>query len=245
MSWEPKYDVGFIDEEFMVPIDCLNGYTSMNRSKGVIRSERLRYLYNKYNMKKEFVAIGFRVPELYLYTKGEICEEDLLKHDGFVAKPAHMSESDNVLINDTAGLRELNDSLNKTARLNESDMLKECERGIIIEELINVVYELKVFVVWGSALIGDLRVGKSESDRVDFIGKENAYLNWDKEHELIERLAEMIKIDFFRIDFLYDGKRLYASEYEFMPGTILPEEIKQFIEIKWQRPYYEHYYGMR
>ena len=177
MSWEPKYDVGFIDEEFIVPIDCLRGYTSMNRSKSVIRSERLRYLYNKYNIKKEFEAIGFR--------------------------------------------------------------------GIIIEELIDIVYELKIFVVWGSPLIVDLRRGKSEFDRVDFISKENIYLNWDKEYELIEKFAEAIKIDFFRIDFLYDGKKLYASECAFMPSTILPEEIENFIEVRWQRPYYQHYYGMR
>lgn len=245
MSWEPKYDVGFIDEEFIVPIDCLHGYTSMNRSKCVIRSERLRYLYNKYNIKKEFEAIGFQVPELYLYTKNEICEEELLKYDGFVAKPAHMSESDNVLINKTTGLKELNDSLNKTAQFGEPEMLKECDRGIIIEELIDIVYELKVFVVWGSPLIVDLRRGKSEFDRVDFISKENIYLNWDQEYELIEKFAETIKIDFFRIDFLYDGKKLYASECAFMPSTILPEEITNFIEVRWQRPYYQHYYGMR
>jgi hypothetical protein len=253
MSWEPKYDVGFIDEEFIVPIDCLyGGYTSMNRSKGLISSERLRYFYNKYNMKKEFEAIGFHVPDLYLYTKNEICEEELLKYDGFVAKPAHMSDSDNVLINKTIYLKELNNSLNKTARLDAADMFnasiapwKECERGIIIEELINVIYELKVFVVWGSPLIVDLRIGASEFARVDFIDKENTYLNWDHEYELIEKFAETIKIDFFRIDFLYDGKILYASELEFMPGTILPKEIETFIEIRWQKLYYQHYYGMR
>jgi hypothetical protein len=251
MSWKPKYDIGFIDEDFIVPIDYLSGYTSMNRSRGLISSERLRYFYNKYNMKKEFVAIGFHVPDLYLYTKNEICEDDLLKYDGFVAKPAHMSDFDNVLINKTMGLKELNNSLNKTARLDESDIFndsiapwKKCERGIIIEELINVIYELKIFVVWGSPLIVDLRNGNSEFYRVDFISKKNTYLNWDQEYELIEKFAETIKIDFFRIDLLYDGKRLYASELEFMPGTILPEEIETFIEIKWQRLYYQHYYGM-
>jgi len=245
MSWTPKYGVGFIDKEFMVPFECLNGYYYMNRSRKLIRSEKIRYLYNKYNIKKEFADIGFQVPELYLYTKGEICEEDLRKHVGFVAKPAHMSESDNVLINDATGLKELNDSLDKTARSFESDMLRECERGIIIEELINVVYELKVFVVWGSPLIGDLRTGKTEFERVDFIGKENSYFNWDREHELIERFAERTKIDFFRIDFLYDGEKLYASECAFMPGTMLPEEIEEFIGLRWQRPYYQHYYGMK
>jgi len=244
MSWVPKYGVEFIDKEFMVTFDCLDGYDSMNRSRKAISSERLRYLYNKYNIKKEFADIGFHVPKLYLYTKNEICEEELNKHVSFVTKPAHMSESDNVLINDTTGLKELNESLNKTARFDEPDMLKECERGIIIEELINVVYELKVFVVWGSPLIVDLRTGKSEFERVDFIGKENSYLNWDHEHELIERFAERTKIDFFRIDFLYDGKRLYASECAFMPSTLLPEEIEEFIGLRWQRPYYQHYYCM-
>ncbi len=161
-----------------------------------------------------------------------------------VAKPAHMSEGDNVLINKTTGLKELNDSLNKTAQSVEPDMLKECERGIIIEELIDVVYELKVFVLWGSPLVADLRIGKSEFDRVDFISKENRYLNWDQEYELIEKFAETIKIDFFRIDFLYDGKKLYASECAFMPSTILPEKIKKIIEVRWQRPYYQHYLGI-
>ena len=54
MSWGPKYDVGFIEKEFMIPIEHMDGYYSMNNSRSVIRSERLRYLYNKYNIKKEF-----------------------------------------------------------------------------------------------------------------------------------------------------------------------------------------------
>lgn len=237
MNWTPKYDVGFIEHAYIVPLERIYGYIYMNASRKYIKHERLRYLYNKNNIKKEFQSIGFNVPELYLYTNDEITQEDLLKHKSFVAKPAHMSESDNVVINNTFGLNRLNESLNKSAQSGEPEMLIQCERGIIIEEFIDVVYELKIFVVWGSPLIVDLRVGNDESHRVDFIFRENEYLNWDREFDLIEKFAEKIKIDFFRIDFLYDGKKLYAGECAFMPSTILPDDIMNFIFDKWSKPY--------
>ena len=84
----------------------------------------------------------------------------------------------------------------------------------------------------------------NEINRIDFIKKDNKYLNWEKEFRLIEEFAKKIKIDFFRIDFLYDGDKLYASECAFMPSTILPENIKDMIGKNWVRTYYEYYYPL-
>ena len=82
------------------------------------------------------------------------------------------------------------------------------------------------------------------SDNRGFKKKYNKYLNWEKEFRLIEEFAKKIKIDFFRIDFLYDGDKLYASECAFMPSTILPENIKDMIGKNWVRTYYEYYYPL-
>ena len=241
MSWQPKYDVNFIDKEFIVSERSLGDYHSLNNSRKEIKSEKLKYLYNKNNIKKEFLKIGFDVPELYKYTTNKIQITDFDK-DKFVAKPAHMSWSDNVFINNKNGVDKLNDCLSESTKREEPLMLRECERGIIIEEYIDVVYELKVFVLWGSPFIADLRKNENELNRIDFINKNNNYLNWDKEFSLIEKFAERIKIDFFRIDFLYDGEKLYASECAFMPSTILPEDLEGLIAEKWSKPYYKYYY---
>jgi hypothetical protein len=174
-----------------------------------------------------------------------------------VAKPAHFSESVDIFIkkniNQKIDLDYLNLKLNERIDISDKrnwrrDSInvdidwKDTERGIILEEYINIVYELKVFVVFGEPIIGDLRTGSTELHNVDFIKKENSYLNWDKEYELIKKFAESLKIDFFRIDFIYDGNKLYASELSFMPGTFLPENIKELIGNKLRMPYLKYYY---
>ena len=152
-----------------------------------------------------------------------------------------MSWSDHVYIN-SVNIDDINSCLHKETNRDEPLMLKQCEKGIIVEEFINNVYELKVFVLWGCPFIADLRTGSTEFSRQDFITKDNDYLNWDKEFDLIEKFAEKIKIDFFRIDFLYDGNKLYASECAFMPSTILPTWVTELIFSHWRKPYYKFYY---
>ena len=152
-----------------------------------------------------------------------------------------MSCSDHVYIN-SVNIDNINYCLHKETNRDEPLMLKQCEKGIIVEEFINTIYELKVFVLWGCPLIADLRTGSTEFSRQDFITKDNEYLNWDKEFDLIKKFAEKIKIDFFRIDFLYDGNKLYASECAFMPSTILPDWVTELILSHWRKPYYKFYY---
>jgi hypothetical protein len=137
---------------------------------------------------------------------------------------------------------DLNYSLKLNARSEEPLMLKECERGILIEEFIDVIYELKVFVIFGYPFIADLRSGSKEIDRVDFITLENDFINWDNEFELIKKFSKEINLDFYRIDFLFDGVNLYASECAFMPSTILPINIESMILDKWRSPYFQYYY---
>lgn len=241
MIWSQLFDVDYIDPEFIVKSNQLDDYYSMNMSRKDINSNKLKYLYNKNNIKKEFIQTGFNTPELYLYTQNEIALTDLSKYNTYVVKPAHMSWSDHVYIN-SVNIDDINYSLHKETNRDEPVMLKECEKGIIVEEFINTVYELKVFVLWGCPFIADLRTGNTEFSRQDFITKDNDYLNWDKEFDLIEKFAEKIKIDFFRIDFLYDGNKLYASECAFMPSTILPDWVTELIFSQWRKPYYKFYY---
>lgn len=241
MTWSPLFDVNYIDPEFIIKSNQLDDYYSMNGSRRDINSNKLKYLYNKNNIKKEFIQTGFNTPELYLYTQNEISLTDLSKYNTYVVKPAHMSWSDHVYIN-SVNIDDINYCLHKETNREEPVMLKQCERGIIVEEFINTIYELKVFVLWGCPLIVDLRTGNTEFDRQDFITKDNEYLNWDKEFDLIEKFAEKIKIDFFRIDFLYDGNKLYASECAFMPSTILPDWVTELILSHWRKPYYKFYY---
>ena len=93
------FGVEHICKEFMVPEINLKSYDDMNFSKRNVKSEDLRLLYNKYFSKKEFVEIGFNVPELYFYDYKK-CDlsKILTKYDSFVAKPAHFSESVDVFI---------------------------------------------------------------------------------------------------------------------------------------------------
>lgn len=243
MSWSPKYDVSQLDKDFVIKESELGNYYTMNKSRMSIQSDKLKYLYNKNNIKNEFLKLGFNVPKLYKYSTEKFDIKEFVKnYEKFVAKPAHMSWADYVFINKTYNIDILNDILGKSTIREEPLMLKECEKGIIIEEYIDVIYELKVFVLWGKPFIGDLRKDENEFNRVDFIYKKNDYLNWDNEYSLIEKFADLLKIDFFRIDFLFDGKKLYASECAFMPSTVLPEDLTDLIEKNWSMPYYKHYY---
>ena len=241
MIWSQLFDADYIDPEFIIKSDQLDDYYSMNKSRENIKSNKLKYLYNKNNIKKEFINTGFNTPELYLYTQNEISLTDLSKYNTYVVKPSHMSWSDHVYIN-SVNIDNINYCLHKETNRDEPVMLKQCEKGIIVEEFINTVYELKVFVLWGCPFIADLRTGSTEFSRQDFITKDNEYLNWDKEFDLIKKFAEKIKIDFFRIDFLYDGNKLYASECAFMPSTILPDWVTELIFSHWRKPYYKFYY---
>jgi hypothetical protein len=247
MEWSEKFDVEDILPELVLPKDIIYDYDSMNLSRLQLQSDRIKYLYNKNNIKREFINIGFNVPELYHYSKTDFDIADVLsKYESAVAKPAHMSFSDNVVIKkdgqfDESQLVQLMNTLNKSTERLEPNMLKQTERGVIIEQLIQKKHELKVFVVWGCPLIADLRDDCDESRRIDFIIRENTYLNWNKEYELIQNFAKKIAVDFFRIDFLYDGEKLYATECAFMPSTFLPEETKQFICNLWSNNYAKYY----
>jgi hypothetical protein len=227
---------------------CLDNYDNMNNFKFNIVSDRLRYLYNKNNIKKEFIKIGFNVPKTLFYSNSP-CQTINITNtkDQIVCKAAHLSEGDFVFIkNNNTDLIKLQNNLNSSlkvcARDNEPLMLKECERGILIEEYINVVYELKVFVVFGYPLVADLRTGSTEVDRINFINLNNDFLDWSMEFELIKKFSKEINLDFYRIDFLFDGHKLYASECAFMPSTIIPDYIKDMILEKWRTPYFNYYY---
>lgn len=253
-----KFGVDFIKKEYIVSENNLSSYHEMNFSKRNVVSDELNFFYNKHNAKIKFIELGFNVPQLYFYSNVKCDIKPLLSQlDSFVAKPVHFSESIDVFIKKNSksyiNIDDLNQRLNKRIdisdkrnwRRNPIDVdiyWKNTERGIIVEEYINVIYELKVFVVFGEPVVADLRTGNTELYTIDFIRKDNKYLNWDKEYDIITEFAKILKIDFFRIDFLYDGDKLYASELTFMPGTYLPENIENFILKKWRQPYFEHYY---
>ena len=253
-----EFDVNFILPEYRISETYLKEYEDMLIWKKDIHSEKLKLLYNKNNLKNLFIESGFEVPETYLYTTSQMdFTENLKSLECFVAKPAHRSESVDVYVkktNKNCNYGELSTNLNKA--INQSDFnffrkkfieggvwWKNCEKGIVVEQYIDVVYELKVFVVFGLPIIADLRQCDLEQTRVDFIIKNNKYLNWDKEYELIKKFAIDLKIDYFRIDFLYDGEKLWASEFAPMPATILPGEIENIIYKNWSRPYLKYYYS--
>jgi hypothetical protein len=250
MNWEPEYDYGFIDPIFYPNPEVLGSYDDLNNSRKNIKSETLRYYYNKFNIKKEFINSGFKVPELYHHSnKQENIIETLRKYDSFVVKPCHMSESDLVIVKNPKSIvdyeminEKIYGSLITEARKNEPDMLRYCDKGFIIEEYIPVLYELKVFVVWGCPILGDLRSGASEFYRFDFIGKNNPYFDWSEEYDLIKEFSKKIKLDFYRIDFLINESGIYASECAFMPSTDLPDDIKTYLSDKWSKIYYKLYY---
>lgn len=242
------FSVEHVLPELRVPESNLIDYKSINLSKKHVVSETLRTYYNKFNMKSKFIEFGFRVPEVYHHLTTEQNLDELTKDlPSFVAKPSHMSFSDNVYIHKgrkrPKNLNSLNQSLyHSTQRDEEPDMLKQCQRGIIIEEFIKVKFELKVFVVFGEPIIADLRTGCSEFYNIDYILRQNKYLNWDLESDLICDLAKDLQVDFFRVDFLYDGYNLFASECAFMPSTTFPESVESYIFRKLSIPYYKYYY---
>jgi hypothetical protein len=95
-----EFDVNYILPEYRVPINKLQDYESMLISKKDIQSEKLKFLFNKNNLKKIFDSVGFNTPETYLYTKTENNFYEILKnYNTFVAKPAHRSESVDIFIN--------------------------------------------------------------------------------------------------------------------------------------------------
>lgn len=251
-----SFGVEDVSDEFIMSEDEVSTYENILHSRSRMNSDLLKRLTNKNESKKLLQEIGFDVPKKILYTTEQTDLVPALSElKSFVAKPAHWSESVDVHIkrpNHKADLRNISDRLNK--RLLMSDMynwkrvpfedgipLKDTERGILVEELIDTVYELKVFVVFGEPLVCDLRTGSNEIYNVDYIRKENKYLDWDKEYELINKLARKIKLDFFRIDFLYDGQKLYANEITLMPATNLPQEISYWIEKRIRTKYLEYY----
>lgn len=243
------FSVEQVSQELRVPESKLVDYNSMNLSKKYVTSETLRKYYNKFNIKSKFIEIGFNVPKTYHYLTEKTNLSELTSElDSFVAKPAHMSFGDNVFIfsgnKRPTNLESLNSVIDdRTQREEEPDMLKKCDRGILIEEFIKVQWELKVFVVFGEPVIADLRKSRSEIHNIDYILRQNKYLNWDLEYDLICDLAKDLKIDFFRVDFLFDGQNLYASECAFMPSTILPENVESYLFKKMSLPYLKYYYS--
>lgn len=250
-----SFGVDHVREEFRLREEEFSCYDNILKSRTRIDSELLRRLNNKNNAKRLFSEIGFNVPETIAYLTEKTDLVPILEGiESFVAKPAHWSESVDVHIKSigkSTNLREISERLNK--RLTESDKcnwrrqkiecgipFKDCEKGIIIENKIDVVYELKVFVVFGDPIVCDLRTGPSEIYNVDYIRKENKYLNWDREHSLITNLASVLRIDFFRIDLLYDGDKIWANELTFMPGTILPDDVTYTIEKRIRTTYLSH-----
>jgi len=219
-----KYKVGFKKD-----------YFNTLRLRNKVQCNVLKKLNNKYYAKKYFTKYNFKVPKLIHYTEEEEDLEEFLVNE-YVAKPAHLSESDDVFINEK-DIKLVNISLNKalkkSARPNEPLMLIEAKKGILIEEYIDYDYELKVFVLYGRPIIGDLRDGPKEWHRVNFINKKNTYVNLDDTYNKIENIGKDLKLDFFRIDFLVKGQTLYASEFAFRPTTILPEDLKRYIYSKW------------
>lgn len=251
------FDVEYIPINDRIVEKNLQNYDSMLESRKLINSEKYKDLFNKNNLKKLFNNVGFNTPQTYLYSESEIdLEKELNKLKSFVAKPAHRSESVDVFIKSEKSklnLTKISDRLNNSLKISDCDFFrkqklsnpiwwKNCKKGIIVEQYIDVIYELKVFVTFGNPIIGDLRTGSREYDRVDFIKKDNSYIDWSKEYDLIKKLSLELKLEFFRIDFLYDGKNLYASEMAIMPGTDLPENIENLIYRNWSRPYIKFYY---
>lgn len=237
-SWKPMYDKNYVYSQYKTPME--EDYRSTLRHKNKIECETIKKLYNKYEVKKFFESFSLNVPSLYYYTNSENDVEHILSFKKeYVAKPAHMSESDGIFINDSdyeKVNKSLNGNLKKTPRSTEPKMMRETEKGILIEEYIEYDYEFKVFVLYGCPIVGDLRDGPKEWHRIDMIDKENQYFNWDKEYEICKQIGKNLKIDFFRIDFFYNKKenKFYAGEMAFRPSTLLGSKIEEFILSKWK-----------
>ena len=233
INWQPQFNYSYVDVKYKTPIEKDYRKTLWNKNK--IECETIKKLYNKYEVKRFFESYELTVPKLYYYTNIERDIEHILSyHKKYVAKPAHMSESDGIFINDKnyeKVNKSLNDKLKKTSRSTEPKMMKETEKGMLIEEYIEYDYEFKVFVLYGCPIVGDLRNGSKEWHRVDMIDKNNDYFDWDKEYDICKQIAKDLRIDFFRIDFFYNKKedKLYAGEMAFRPSTLLGSKIEEFI----------------
>lgn len=236
-NWSAQFNHSDVDDKYKTPIEMR--YMSTLSHKNNIECEKIKKLYNKYEVKKFFEEFDLNVPKLYYYTnKKRNIEHILSYHKNYVAKPAHMSESDGVFINDDdyeKVNKHLNESLDKSSRSTEPKMMKETEKGILVEEYIEYDYEFKVFVLYGCPVVGDLRNGPKEWHRVDMIDKVNKYFNWDKEYEICKQIAKDLRIDFFRIDFFYSKKenKFYAGEMAFRPSTILGSQIENYVMERW------------
>tara|TARA_B100001769_G_C22070259_1_gene576034 strand:- start:482 stop:1207 length:726 start_codon:yes stop_codon:yes gene_type:complete len=219
-----KYKVGF-----------KNNYSNTLKLRNKVQCNVLKKLNNKYYAKLYFTKYNLKVPKLIYYTEEEEDLKEFLVNE-YVAKPSHLSESDNVFIN-KKNINLVNSSLNKALKKSaghtEPLMLIEAKKGILIEEYIDYDYELKVFVLYGCPIIADLRKGPREWHRVNFINKENDYVDLDDTYTKIKSIAKDLKLDFFRIDFLVKDQILYASEFAFRPSTILPEDLKRYIYSEW------------
>lgn len=245
-----NFDVDYIHKELIIPEKKLESYKSMNLSRSFVKLEIFRNLYNKKNLKEFLKKYNLNIPETYFYSDIKCDIRELLSNlDTYVAKPAHMSESVGVFVkskNNIFDINFLNDKMNeyvdKVDTICGDIWWRDSEKGFIIEQKIDVKWELKVFVVWGEPLVADLRTSKSEFTRVNFIRKNNSYLNWNHEFEEIKKIALDLKVDFFRMDFLYDGEKLWASEIDFMPATILPNNIESKILNDWRKLYLKYYY---
>ncbi len=236
-NWTPQFNHSYVENKYKTPIT--KNYFNTLIYKNKIKCNKLKTLYNKYKVKIFFEKHDLNVPKLYFYTSIEQNIEHILSnHKEYVAKPAHMSESDGIFINEsdhTKVNKSLNDSIKKQARITEPKMMKETEKGILIEEYIEYDYEFKVFVLYGCPILGDLRNGPKEWHRIDIIDKDNKYFNWDKEYEICKEIAKELRIDFFRIDFFYSKKedKFYAGEMAFRPSTLLGGKIEKYIMNKW------------
>jgi len=239
IEWNPEFDKSYIYKKYQTPLD--NNYKKTLIHKNKIQCNKIKKLYNKNEVKKFFKKYKLNVPKLYYYSTNNINIKEFIKIP-YVAKPAHMSESNNIFINNPnyeLVISNLTKALDQSAKSNEPEMLKNTEKGIIIEEYIKTDYEFKVFVLYGCPILGDLRKGSKEWHRIDIIDKNNKYFNWDKEYEICKKIAKDLKIDFFRIDFLYNKEtnKLYANEMAFRPSTLLGIEIEKFIFNKWKQFY--------
>ena len=234
-SWRQAYNKSFIAQEYVTPIE--EDYRKTLRHKNTIESDKVKELYNKKNVKVFFEKHGLTVPKLYYYTNSQRDITTYLREE-YVAKPAHMSESVGIFINERNFKKvnkSLNESVQKEPRATEPKMMKQAEKGILVEEFIDYDYEFKVFVLYGCPIVGDLRDGPKEWHRVDMIDIENQYFDWQKEYDACKRIAKELKIDFFRIDFFYTkkNKTFYAGEMAFRPSTLLGQKIEDYVMQKW------------
>ena len=176
-SWKPTYGKNDIAPQYRTPIE--SDYRETLRHKNKVESDKIKELYNKYNVKVFFEKHGLTVPKLYYYTNVQKDITPYLREE-YVAKPAHMSESDGIFINekDFQKVNEsLNESIQKSPRSTEPEMMKQADKGILVEEFIDYDYEFKVFVLYGCPIVGDLRNGPKEWHRVDMIDIENPYFD--------------------------------------------------------------------